>query len=225
MSQPVFKNFDSWAFRWESTQLLWFILVEEDGFPVLRYHEMKKEAGEWKFQSMTVAERKSRVMGEASHETCFNISDVISAPSIRCIAAAQSFIKGFESGQQDITNFLKIKVDAALSESVEGYYLQKQFRLLAVERGYRVDESYETSVQWPENCKVDPYVDLDWRISAALESFKIKYSGSKDKTVVVFVDKRLESVLRHVAGLSRVSYELYIPPVEDTPLTQENIKK
>ncbi|KRY99099.1 hypothetical protein T11_6270 [Trichinella zimbabwensis] len=82
-----------------------------------------------------------------------------------------------------------------------------------------------TSVQWPENCKVDPYVDLDWRISAALESFKIKYSGSKDKTVVVFVDKRLESVLRHVAGLSRVSYELYIPPVEDTPLTQENIKK
>ncbi|KRY99533.1 hypothetical protein T11_4322, partial [Trichinella zimbabwensis] len=39
MSQPVFKNFDSWAFRWESTQLLWFILVEEDGFPVLRYHE------------------------------------------------------------------------------------------------------------------------------------------------------------------------------------------
>ncbi|KRX89988.1 hypothetical protein T4E_5490 [Trichinella pseudospiralis] len=60
------------------------------------------------------------------------------------------------------------------------------------------------------NIKVDDglskttYVNLDWRINAALESFKIKYSGSQDKTVIVFVSIRLESVLRHIAGLSLV---------------------
>ncbi|KRZ35905.1 hypothetical protein T4C_12100 [Trichinella pseudospiralis] len=186
---------------------------------------VEKDAGEWKFQSMPMAEKKSRVMGAASYKSCFNITDVISAPSTKCILAADSFIKGFESGQQDTTNPLKIKVEAALSKSVEGYYSHKQFQLLAIERGYRVDDSYETCAQRSGNSEVDPYVDLDCRISAALESFKEKYSGSEEKMVVVFVDKRLESVLRHVANLSNMAYELYVPAVEDIPLNGENAQK
>ncbi|KRY83051.1 hypothetical protein T4D_16797 [Trichinella pseudospiralis] len=89
---------------------------------------------------------------------------------------------GFESRQQDISQFLKIKVEA------------------------------------PGNCKVDSYVDLVWRINTALESLNIKYSGSQNKTIIVFVDNRLESVLRHVAGLSLLPYELHFPLLEDTPL-------
>ncbi|KRX92467.1 hypothetical protein T4E_3486 [Trichinella pseudospiralis] len=225
MSQTDFINFDSWAFRWDSTQLLWFILVEKDRFSHLHFREVEKDAGEWKFQSMPMAEKKSRVMGAASYKSCFNITDVISAPSTKCILAADSFIKGFESGQQDTTNPLKIKVEAALSKSVEGYHSHKQFQLLAIERGYRVDDSYETCAQRSGNSEVDPYVDLDCRISAALESFKEKYSGSEEKMVVVFVDKRLESVLRHVANLSNMAYELYVPAVEDIPLNGENAQK
>ncbi|KRZ02160.1 hypothetical protein T4B_7856, partial [Trichinella pseudospiralis] len=168
MSQTDFINFDSWAFRWDSTQLLWFILVEKDRFSHLHFREVEKDAGEWKFQSMPMAEKKSRVMGAASYKSCFNITDVISAPSTKCILAADSFIKG-------------------------------NIKLL------------QTCAQRSGNSEVDPYVDLDCRISAALESFKEKYSGSEEKMVVVFVDKRLESVLRHVANLSNMAYELYVP--------------
>ncbi|KAL1230582.1 Non-reducing polyketide synthase atr1 [Trichinella pseudospiralis] len=34
---------------------------------------------------------------------------------------------------------------------------RKQFRSLALERGYAVDEVYETSVKWSENGKIDPF--------------------------------------------------------------------
>ncbi|KRY65202.1 hypothetical protein T4B_3205 [Trichinella pseudospiralis] len=66
----------------------------------------------------------------------------------------------------------------------------------------KVDDGLSKTVD--ENLNVETYVNLDWRINAALESFKIKYSGSQDKTVIVFVSIRLESVLRHIAGLSLV---------------------
>ncbi|KRY94180.1 hypothetical protein T11_5115, partial [Trichinella zimbabwensis] len=35
-----------------------------------------------------------------------------------------------------------------LSESIEGYYLQKPFRSLAAERGYPVDEVYEYELKF-----------------------------------------------------------------------------
>ncbi|KRY54028.1 hypothetical protein T4A_7987, partial [Trichinella pseudospiralis] len=43
---------------------------------------------------------------------------------------------------------LNIKIDGGLSESIEGYYLQKQFRSLALERGYAVDEVYEYELKF-----------------------------------------------------------------------------
>ncbi|KRZ02756.1 hypothetical protein T4B_10705, partial [Trichinella pseudospiralis] len=45
---------------------------------------------------------------------------------------------------------------------------------------------------------------LNWRINAALESFRKKYSVSKHTMVAVFVDKSLESVLRDVGAHSGV---------------------
>ncbi|KRZ13599.1 hypothetical protein T11_7969 [Trichinella zimbabwensis] len=222
MSQSYFRTFDSWAFSWQSTQTLWFILVEEDRFPHLRFRAVRNEMGEWKFQSVTTIENKSRVMGKASHEACFNITDVICAPSMRCVAAADSFIKAFEGDQKDETKILNIKVDGGLSESVEGYYLVKQFRSLAVERGYPVDEVYETSIKWSENCNLDTYVNFDCRINAALESLREKYSGSMDKMVAVFVDSSLESVLRGVGLRSQVVFKLHAPAVEDTPMARKN---
>ncbi|KRY70494.1 hypothetical protein T4A_14250 [Trichinella pseudospiralis] len=108
----------------------------------------KNEDREWKSQSMTTIEARSGLMGEASHEARFNITDVICAPSIKCIIAADSFIKGFERDQKGKMKNLNIKIDGGLSESIEGYYLQKQFRSLALERGYAVDEVYEYELKF-----------------------------------------------------------------------------
>ncbi|KAL1230581.1 Inactive serine protease [Trichinella pseudospiralis] len=59
MSRSYFKTFDSWALYWKSTQTLWFILVEEDRFPHLRFRAVRNEMGEWKFYSTTTVESKS----------------------------------------------------------------------------------------------------------------------------------------------------------------------
>ncbi|KRX87789.1 hypothetical protein T4E_9744 [Trichinella pseudospiralis] len=226
MSQSDFKTSDSLAFRWESTEMLWFILIEKDKLPLLRLRAGRNEENGWKFQSMSKTEGKSREMGEASHKACFNITNVISAPNINCILAADSFIKGFEGEKKDQGKSLNIKVDGGLSETVDGYYLQKQFQSLVAESGYPIDESYESSVKWSQNCTVDPYINLDWRIRAALESFREKYLGSMDNVVVVFVDKSLESVLRRIGIQSQVLFKLHAPTVhDDSPLTQLNIRK
>ncbi|KRY54501.1 hypothetical protein T03_3908 [Trichinella britovi] len=195
----------SWVLRWESTPMMWFILVEDDGFPVLRLREGKNEASERDFQSMTAVERKSCVMGQASQIEHFNISEVICAPSIKCIVAADSFINGFQCEKKDEIKGLNIKIDGGLSSTAECYYLHKEFRSLVVERGYDVDETYESSVERPTKCKEDPYVDLDSRLSAALKFMRRKYSDSEDKVVTVFVDKCLGSVLRSAARRSRMS--------------------
>ncbi|KRX67959.1 hypothetical protein T09_14432 [Trichinella sp. T9] len=203
----------SWVLRWESTPMMWFILVEDDGFPVLRLREGKNEASERNFQSMTAVERKSCVMGQASQIEHFNISEVICAPSIKCIVAADSFINGFQCEKKDEIKGLNIKIDGGLSSTVECYYLHKEFRSLVVEHGYDVDETYESSVERPTKCKEDPYVDLDSRLSAVLKFMRRKYSDSEDKVVTVFVDKCLESVLRSAARRSRLKVKLHVPAV------------
>ncbi|KRY16154.1 hypothetical protein T12_9142 [Trichinella patagoniensis] len=177
------------------------------------------------FKSLTAVERKSFLMGTVACITRLNITDVICSPSTNCINAADSFIKGFQLGKNDEMNVLKIKIDGGFSSTAEGYYLHKEFRSLVVERGYDVDDSYETSVQWPGNYKVDPYVDLEWRLSAALDSMRYKYPDTNPNVVAVFVDKSLGSMLSDIAGRSQLLINMEIPPSEDTPLTQENTEK
>ncbi|KRY82430.1 hypothetical protein T4D_621, partial [Trichinella pseudospiralis] len=191
----------------------------EDVLPFLRLGAGRKEEGVRKSGFATMTEKRSRAMGTASHYARFNIVDVICAPSFTCITAADNFIKGFEGGLKDEIKVLDIKVDGGLSSSVEGYYLQKQFLSLAAEGGYRVDETYETSVKCPENCKIDPYINLYWRINAALESIRKKYSGSMDKMVVVFVDKSLESLLKEVLVGLPAAFKVHVPSVGISPST------
>ncbi|KRX15109.1 hypothetical protein T07_11177 [Trichinella nelsoni] len=214
MSGPNFKSFESWVFRWESTPTMWFILVQDDGVPVLRLREGKSEASERNFQSMTAVERKSFVMGQASHIENFKISEVICAPSIKCIVAADSFINGFQRDKKGEIKGLNVKIDGGLSFTAECYYLHKEFRSLVVERGYDVDETYESSVEGPTKCKEDPYVDLDSRLSAALKFMRKKYSDSEDGVVAVFVDESLESALRNAARRKRLQVKLHVPAVE-----------
>ncbi|KRX34148.1 hypothetical protein T05_8727 [Trichinella murrelli] len=222
MSGQNFKSFRSWVFHWISTRMMWFILVEEDEFPSLRPHAGVgiNRKSERSFKSLTAVERKSFLMGTVACITRLNITDVICSPSTNCINAADSFIKGFQLGKNDEMNVLKIKIDGGFSSTAEGYYLHKQFRSLVAERGYDVDDSYETSVQWPGNYKVDPYVDLEWRLSAALDSMRYKYPDTNPNVVAVFVDKSLGSMLSDIAGRSQLLINMEIPPSEDTPRSQ-----
>ncbi|KRY48893.1 hypothetical protein T03_8164 [Trichinella britovi] len=188
--QPGFKSFHSWVYRWDSSATIWFIMVEEDGFPFLQLRAGKNGASESNFHSMTAVGRKSLEMGGLAREAGFNISDIICAPSVKCIVAA-----AFQRGKKDEIKGLNIKIDGAFSSTTEGYYLHKQFRSLAAERGYNVDETYKTSVKCCGKCKVDRYVNLECRLAAAVQFLKEKYSGMEQNAVVVFVDKSLKSVL------------------------------
>ncbi|KRZ53564.1 hypothetical protein T02_10446 [Trichinella nativa] len=116
---------------------------------------------------------------------------------------------------------LKIKIDGGLSRTVEGFYLHKQFRSMVAERGYNVDETYESSVQCPENNKIDPYINLAWRLNMALLSFQNKYSSAKWKMIIVFVDKSLESVLKdiHFTPLAPIEPRIYV--VGDSSMDEE----
>ncbi|OUC48984.1 hypothetical protein D917_05816 [Trichinella nativa] len=184
--------------------MMWFILVEEDEFPSLRPHAGLgiNRKSERNFRSLTAVERKSFLMGDVACITRLNITDVICSPSTNCINAADSFIKGFQYMKNDEMNVLKIKIDGGFSSTAEGYYLQNQFRSLVVERGYDVDDSYD----------------------AALDSMRYKYPDTNPNVVAVFVDKSLGSMLSDIAGRSQLLINMEIPPVEDTPLTQENPK-
>ncbi|KRZ73591.1 hypothetical protein T10_1522 [Trichinella papuae] len=221
MSQSYFRTFDSWAFSWQSTQTLWFILVQEDRFPHLRFRAGNNKANVWNSPSLTMTETKARAMGKAAQYMCYNITNVICAPSIKCIVAADSFIKGFEGGQKNPMKPLNIKIDGGLSESIEGYYLQKQFQSLVAESGYPVDDTYETCIQWPEDSFVDAYVNLTWRINAAVQSMKITYSGIIEQIVALFVDRSVESVLRCVTIGPPLPFIMRVPPIPDRVLAKE----
>ncbi|KRZ05088.1 hypothetical protein T11_6862 [Trichinella zimbabwensis] len=223
-SCKVDPTFDSWSFRWESAQELWVILVEEDELPFLRLRSGVNQASVGKFPFTTMTER-SRAMGRASFNARFNITNVICAPSFTCFTAADNFIKGFQDGLEDEMKILNIKVDGGLSSTVEGYYLHKQFRSMVVESGFNVDETYETSVKCPENYKIDPYVNLDWRINAALGSFKKKYSGSRFQMVAVFVDKCLDNVLKGATVGSWPAFKVHVPSVGISPFILEKFEE
>ncbi|KAL1235999.1 Small ribosomal subunit protein [Trichinella pseudospiralis] len=56
------STFDSWSFRWESTQELWFVLVEEDELPFLCLRSGVNQASVGKVPFTTMTERRSRAM-------------------------------------------------------------------------------------------------------------------------------------------------------------------
>ncbi|KRX67960.1 hypothetical protein T09_14432 [Trichinella sp. T9] len=176
--------------------------------------EKTNQASDGKSTQSTETEGISQAaMGTASYSALLrDICDVICAPSIACFIAADNFIKELQKCLKDEIIDLKIKIDGGLSRTVEGFYLHKQFRSLVAERGYNVDETYESSVQCPENNKIDPYINLAWRLNMALLSFQNKYSSAKWKMVIAFVDKSLESVLKdiHFTPLAPIEPRIYL---------------
>ncbi|KRX46660.1 hypothetical protein T05_6506 [Trichinella murrelli] len=215
------STFDSWSVRWDVTRELWFILVEDDVLPFLRLSAARNQENvkESEFPSMT--ESRSRAMGTASQNARFNITDVFSAPSFTCVTAAENFIEGFERGRNDGRNNLTIKVDGGFSQSVDGYYWQKQFRSLAVQRGYRVDEAFESSIKRPGSSIFDPYVNLQWRINAAVESLRTKHSVAMNEMIVVFVEKSLESVLKEAFVGLNAAFKSHVSSVGISVLTPQ----
>ncbi|KRY80862.1 hypothetical protein T4D_12960 [Trichinella pseudospiralis] len=81
---------------------------------------------------------------------------------------------------------LNIKVDGVLSSTLEVFACFV----------YIYIDLHKISVKCPNNYKIDPYVNLDWRINTALGSIRKKNSGSMFQMVAVIVDKCLEMVLK-----------------------------
>ncbi|KRX92468.1 hypothetical protein T4E_7607 [Trichinella pseudospiralis] len=214
-------TFDSWGFHWDFTQMLWFIMVEEDDLLLFRLGAESDEANVWSSSSLTMTETKSREMGKAAQYMRYNITNVICAPSIKCIAAAHSFIKGFEGGKKYQGKPLNIKIEGGLSETVEGYCLQKQFQSFVAESGYPIDESYETCIKWPGGSSIDPYVNLAWRINEAVKSMMRTYSGAIEQIVAIFVDRSLERMLRCVMIGPPLPFILRVPPIPDSVLAMQ----
>ncbi|OUC41977.1 hypothetical protein D917_10541 [Trichinella nativa] len=219
------NSFDSLVFHWNFTQMLWFIMVEEDDNPNLCVDAKSDQENVWNSSSLAMAERKSYAMGRAARYAQYHITDVICAPSFKCVNVADNFIRGFECGNKDEMKKLKIKINGGLSSTVECYYLYKEFRSLAVERGYRVDATYEGSVEWPGDKIIDPYVNLLWRINAIVQSLMMEYPGIREQMVAVFVDKSVESVLTRVTVGPPLPFIMHVPPIPEDVLDKNNMKK
>ncbi|KRY54515.1 hypothetical protein T03_6780 [Trichinella britovi] len=196
-------------------------MVEEDDNPNLCVDAKSDQENVWNSSSLAMAERKSYAMGRAARYAQYNITDVICAPSFKCVNVADNFIRGFECGNKDEMKKLKIKINGGLSSTVECYYLYKEFRSLAVERGYRVDATYEGSVEWPGGKIIDPYVNLLWRINAIVQSLMMEYTGIREQMVAVFVDKSVESVLTRVTVGPPLPFIMHVPPIPEDLFTVE----
>ncbi|KRX46658.1 hypothetical protein T05_6506 [Trichinella murrelli] len=187
----------------------------EDDNPNLCVDAKSDQENVWNSSSLAMAERKSYAMGRAARYAQYHITDVICAPSFKCVNVADNFIRGFECGNKDEMKKLKIKINGGLSSTVECYYLYKEFRSLAVERGYRVDATYEGSVEWPGDKIIDPYVNLLWRINAIVQSLMMEYTGIREQMVAVFVDKSVESVLTRVTVGPPLPFIMHVPPIPE----------
>ncbi|KAL1230567.1 NADH-cytochrome b5 reductase 2-A [Trichinella pseudospiralis] len=108
------------------------------------------------------------------------ITDVICAPSLKCVAAAASFIEGYES---DVKN---------------NRHSQKQFRSLAIERGYCIDQLYKSALNLQRGCSGQRSLAYDdyLRLHTTLDAIRKVCLRSATKRVVLFVDRSLEKQLK-----------------------------
>ncbi|XP_003373827.1 conserved hypothetical protein [Trichinella spiralis] len=93
MAEIGFERFETLAYWWETTPRVWFVLVDEVDILSRHLEEEGKKPYEPSGPFMTSTETRSLRMGIAASDANYNISSVISAPHIKCIAAATSFIK------------------------------------------------------------------------------------------------------------------------------------
>ncbi|KAL1231426.1 Ubiquitin-associated and SH3 domain-containing protein [Trichinella spiralis] len=220
MSKSNSRTFNTLSFCWEPGIRMQFIFVEENDFPFLNVRAETNQASDGKSPHSTETEGTSQAQASYNARLC-DACEVICAPSVSCLIVADNFINGLQKCLKDEMIDLKIKIEGGFSKTVEGYYLYKQFRSLVVGHGYNVDETYESSLQSPENSKIDPYINLVWRVNMTFLSLQNKYSSSEYKMVVVFVDKCLESVLKNAYFMPLAPLEPRISPVGDPSLDAE----
>ncbi|KAL1245090.1 Ubiquitin-associated and SH3 domain-containing protein [Trichinella spiralis] len=198
MAEIGFERFETLAYWWKTTPRVWFVLVDEVDILSRHLEEEGKKPYEPSGPFMTSTETRSLRMGIAASDANYNISSVISAPHIKCIAAATSFIKGY----QDIficgEKRMNIKIEAGLGKTATAFQLHKQFQLLAVESGYNVDETYKSFKKYPVNYGISTSVVSKWRITSTVKSIRKKFPVSRGNTVAVFVDSSLKSILKRL---------------------------
>ncbi|KRX13636.1 hypothetical protein T07_13347 [Trichinella nelsoni] len=208
MAEIGFERFETLAYWWKTTPRVWFVLVDEVDILSRRLEEEKdiyrspllegKKPYEPSGPFMTSTETRSLRMGIAASDANYNISSVISAPHIKCIAAANSFIKGYQDILICGEKRMNIKIEAGLGKTATAFRLHQQFQLLAVESGYNVDETYKTFAKYPENYSISTSVVSKWRITSTVKNIRKKFPVSKGNTVAVFVDSSLKSILKRL---------------------------
>ncbi|KRX12476.1 hypothetical protein T07_5687, partial [Trichinella nelsoni] len=219
MLHPDFGRFDSFVCSWNSCQKLWFILVDDGNYLAKRLGLEEQKPDSTSGPSLASIESKSRFMGLASRNAHHNITNVISAPNFKCITAAAGFIRGYEEATRKVEKSLTIKIDGGFAETYVAFNLQSQFRLLAIENGYRVDEKYRSSAPFPVEYQNHPHLQLEKRLATTMESMKEKFSGDWDNIVIVFVHHSLKNDLKSIADKTPKPLE---PPMGDAEAPPEN---
>ncbi|KRZ13600.1 hypothetical protein T11_7969, partial [Trichinella zimbabwensis] len=207
---PELYAFDTFPYYKDCNPLLWFIMIKDVPSSTPPFCAAGNRRGLCDAPMVPMVERKLRFMGATSRAAGINITDVICAPSLKCIALADSFIEGYESKLEEKDKILEIKIDGGFSESIQYYHLHEKLKANIMESGFRVDKAYETSYKCPENCNNESFLEMDERITATLKSIRAKYSGSTNRTIVVFVNKSLETVLQFFTSGPPIPLEQYV---------------
>ncbi|KRX92487.1 hypothetical protein T4E_3655 [Trichinella pseudospiralis] len=189
---------DSSAYYQDCNSLLWFVLIQGDQKFSPHPGAGENEEGLLNNPCASMIERKSRLLGSASRDACLSITDVICAPSLKCVAAAASFIEGYESDVKDSDKALNIKIEEGLSVSFVDRHSQKQFRSLAIERGYCIDQLYKSALNLQRGCSGQRSLAYDdyLRLHTTLDAIRKVCLRSATKRVVLFVDRSLEKQLK-----------------------------
>ncbi|KRZ73617.1 hypothetical protein T10_1982, partial [Trichinella papuae] len=225
MPHSEFYTFDTFAYYQDCNPLLWFIMIKNvpSYFPSQCKAQNKRNI----FDSpvISVAERRVRFMGSSSRDAGINITDVICAPSLKCIDLADRFVEGYESKLEEKDKILEIKIDGGFSESIQHYHVHEQLKANIMECGYRIDKTHETSYKCPENCNNESSIKMNERVTETLKSIRSKYSDSTNRTMVVFVDKCLEPALRFLIKQPLIALELYVLRKLDAEDDRKEIEK
>ncbi|KRZ82057.1 hypothetical protein T08_9526, partial [Trichinella sp. T8] len=210
MPEPELYTFDTFAYYNDCNPLLWFIMIQDMPPSTPPYCKAGNRGALWNAPVMPIVQRKLCFMGAASRDAGINITDVICAPSLKCILLADSFIEGYESKLDDKDQVLEIKIDGGFSESIDYYHQHEQLKTNVMESGFRVDKTHDTSYKYPEYCNYESFNKMDERIHETLKSIRTKYADSTNRTMAVFVNKSLESVLQFITKEPPIPLELYI---------------
>ncbi|KRY80655.1 hypothetical protein T4D_2204 [Trichinella pseudospiralis] len=235
MSITEFYTFDTFAYYQDCNPLLWFIMIKNlpSYFPSQckekltdRNQLLAVNKGDiFDSPAISLAERRILFMGSSSRDAGINITDVICAPSLKCIDMADRFIEGYESKLEEKCKVLKIKIDGGFSESIQHYHVHEQLKASIMDSGYPIDRTYETSYKCAENCNYETSIKMEERLAETVKSIRAKHSDSTNRTVIVFVDKTVEQSLQFLIKQPLITLELYIVKKWAVEYERKKIKK